>query len=115
MKFWSYILFLFSIILHSCGTSSPEYKKLPKEDMYFLFKYTKEIIDSSNNVTIKYELSDFSKNEREKDTLVSILKKFGWIYKVTTDNQVFISISALNDMDNLYFLNNELEKTIRGK
>ncbi len=112
INYFYFAFFVLTAALLSCN-SSTGYKKLPEGQTYFLFKYTREIIDSNTDATVNYELLDFSKSEQEKDTLVVLLKKFGWDYKITIDNEIFISTNSLNNLDNLFFLTNELEKSMK--
>ena len=107
------IVFVFVLlIIFSCNNNYNV--ELPKAGYYHKFKHVKDITAKNGEKTNGYELLEDSVTNNERKILLEILEEFGWKYEITKNNEVFISVVALVDMENLYFLDSELEKRIRN-
>ena len=81
---------------------------MPKEGAYFKFQHVRELYDSTTDNLIKYELLENKISNKERDTLIQLLKEREWEYKITTDSDVLISMKFLTNLDNLLFLDADL-------
>jgi hypothetical protein len=89
--------------------------ELPKEELYFRFRHIKEINNSAEpGLTRGYKLLEDTITNIEKTILIEILNEFGWKYKLTESNEVLIWQISLKDLNNLNYLDGELERRVES-
>lgn len=107
-------MFTYMIFFISCANKKLN-EKLPDESLYFKFRHVEEVLDSNDlGHVIDYKLLSDSVSSTERNTLIEILNEFGWKYKLSEDSEVLIWKISIQDLENLNYLDGELEKRAKG-
>ncbi len=89
-------------------------KSIPKQLTYILFKSVKEVVGKNGETPVAYEVQDYPLDDKKLEILVAILKKYNWEFLLTNKNEVLISSTSIQNLDDLYGLNAELDKQIKA-
>ena len=107
LSFVSFIL----IVLTSCCDRKNKYEKEYYQELYRQFSHVEERVDSIKEVST-FHIDSKPLGKQEKDTLLMILKEFHKDFKVTTDNEIFVSLASVPTLYEMYTLDVELSKRI---
>lgn len=106
------VISLFVISVVSCKNNDKSDTNIEElKQSYWLYSSIIQVVDK-NNEEYEFKFSANKLTKRETDTLIMILERKKYNYKVTIDSQVMISKISAPTIDNLSFIESELRETL---